>query len=74
MNAEESNAFIMTGVWILIGSCFISIMVWFIAIVINTTEREKMKHDTCMVITDTYLKDNAPATIVTAYCGEKSNG
>lgn len=74
MNKEQSEAFIMTGAWILIGSCFISIMVWFIAIVINSTEREKFKHDTCMVITEDYVTNNAPATRVTEYCGGKSNG
>jgi len=69
MNKEQSDAFIMTGAWILIGSCFISIIIWFITIIINSTERERFKHDTCMVITEDYVDNNAPATRVTQFCG-----
>lgn len=74
MNKEQSDAFIMTGAWILIGSCFISIIVWFISIGIQNTAREKLKHETCMVVTLNYQTINSPVTEVTAYCGDKTNG
>ena len=68
---QQRDVLIYNGLWVMIGACFISIILWFVAIVINTTEREQFKHDTCMVITDSYVTNNAPATRVTEYCGAK---
>lgn len=75
MNEYQATAAIWLGGWILLGTMFIAVIIWFIAIVINGTERERMKHESCMIETTTHRPGKIDERIeILSYCGDKPNG
>jgi len=70
MTKEQADAMVTVSAWILIGFIFLSVIVWFIFMGYQNTERERLKHETCMVITTTHTGPD-PRVEVVSYCGDK---
>lgn len=77
MNTEwehKINAEVVKVVSVIIGIVVVllGILVWFISIVITGVEFEQLRHETCMVITETRTSTTGEPTVtvtVTEYCG-----
>ena len=67
-NEEGSQAFQAMCVCVLIGTIVIALVTWFIFWIEATTQREAMKHDTCMVETTRFTVNGAPAITTHSYC------
>ena len=73
MNKIQAETFRALGIMILMGTIGIAVVIWFITMSVQSTERERMKHETCMVVTD-YVGEPSSRVVsqVTNYCGEPS--
>jgi hypothetical protein len=71
MDANQKSAFELVTVTVGLCTVFIAVIIWFIFMVQSGLEKVRLKHETCMVETTSFVRDGNPATTVTQYCEPK---